>query len=314
MIIECNTASLDERKRTEIWREKVFCAYGSVKVELMDRGENLYGQLRSGQRDQFRFNSLRYRGQSHHRTPADIARLSQEYITLTRPYTGRLHVNYGNSDCVLEPSNIYLFNHATPYFAKPENEYGTTSIAFPASALRQRGLKVQPLHVLPAASHQGLLIGALADQIAASYAAWSDSEFAALSEQMLDLFALLFGQKVNASAQGESSVRAAHLHRALACIRANFGDPGLTPSRIALACGISVSYLHNLFRATDTSVEAAVIAERLGQSRKLLADAKHAHLPIGTIAYMCGFSHPAHFSRAFRSSYGCSPREVRDSA
>ena len=34
--------------------------------------------------------------------------------------------------------------------------------------------------------------------------------------------------------------------------------------------------------------------------------------PINQIAYMCGFKSAAHFSRMFRSAYGCSPRDYRD--
>jgi AraC-like DNA-binding protein len=33
-------------------------------------------------------------------------------------------------------------------------------------------------------------------------------------------------------------------------------------------------------------------------------------LQIGDIAYRCGFSTPAHFSRAFRERYGVAPREA----
>lgn len=312
MLIECNTASLDEKKRTEIWREKVHDAYGSVKVELTDQSASLRGELKSGRRAQMRFTSILYSGQSHHRSPADIARLELEYVTLTRPHAGALAVDFGNAQCVLDASKVYLFNHAVPYFATPHHEYGTHAIAFPASALRQRGLKLQPVHVLAASGHQGRLIGALADQLADNYAAWTDAEFSVLSEQMLDLFALLFGQPASAGSHTESSIRSAHRLRALAYIRASYGNPDLTPVKIAHACGVSVGYLHNLFRGAEKSVEASVVGERLNQSKKLLMDVASTHLSIATIAYMCGFSHPSHFSKAFRNSYGCSPRQMRD--
>jgi AraC-like DNA-binding protein len=313
MNIECNTLSLDAKQRIEVWRETVRSAFGSVNVELEQRGDNLFGHLKSGQRDTLRFNSLRYKGQSHRRTPADIAKLQNEYVTLTRPNAGRLSVDYGGMQGVLEPGNLYLFNHAVPYYAKPQNEYGTTSIAFPASALRQRGVKLQPMHVLPASGHQGMLVSALADQMSSSYSQWNDREFSALTEQMLDLLAMLFFNPDSGQSQEESSIRAAHLQRAIAYIRANFGDNELSPAKIAHACGISVSYLHNLFRVTGTSVEAAVITERLEQSKKLLTSPQTMNLAIGTIAYMCGFNHLAHFSRSFRNTFGCTPRELKSS-
>ncbi len=311
MELVCDTQSIDTRDRARVWSETLRSAFGSVNVKLEQRGEPFSGHLKSARRNSLRFNTLRYRGQRHHRTPADIARLQDEYITLTRPNHGRLDIDYGNRQGVLEPSRIYLFNHAVPYLATPRLEYGTSSIAFPASMLRQRGVKVEALHSLPSTGHQGILIATLADQLAANYAQWSEREFSVLSEQLLDLIALFFFADESRQHAGESNVRAMHLQHALVFIDMHFGDANLSPARIAQACGISVSYLYNLFRVTGTTVEAAVIAARLDHSKKLLDSPQNSHLSIGTIAYMSGFSHPAHFSRVFRERFGCTPREVR---
>jgi AraC-like DNA-binding protein len=313
MDIECNTASLDARRRTGVWLDTLRAAFGSVNITSARHGEHLFGQLKSSGRGALRFNELRYGGQCHHRTPANIARLSNEYITLTRPNAGRLEVDYGNARCVLEPGKLYLFNHAVPYFATPSGEYGTRSIAFPASALQQRGVKLDPVQFVQSASRQGVLIGALADQLTTDFSQWNDHEFDVLSGQLLDLIALFYSRPGSAGSNEESSVRAAHLQRALACIRANFGDSALSPAAVAAACGISVGYLHNLFRSTGAGVEATIISERLEHSKQLLLSPRSAHLSIGTIAYMSGFTHPAHFSRAFRDRFGCSARELRAS-
>ncbi|CAN5503359.1 helix-turn-helix domain-containing protein [soil metagenome] len=312
MNIECNTSALNTKDRTEIWCETVRSTYGSITVQPDQRdGENLFGHLTSESRDTMRFNTLRYRGQSHHRTPADIARLSNEYVSLTRPVSGQVHIDYGGKQGVFEPGNLYLYNHAVPYYAKPRGEYVASGIAFPASALRQRGIKLQPMHVIQASSHQGMLVSSLGNQLSANYKDWSDQEFSLLSEQLLDLIALFFRAPKSEHSQEESSVRLAHLQRALAYIRANFGDTNLSPASIAHAGGISVSYLHNLFSVTGTGVESTVISERLEHSKKLLTSSQFMHLPIGTISYMSGFTHQAHFSRAFRQRFGCSPRDFR---
>ncbi|CAN5502826.1 helix-turn-helix domain-containing protein [soil metagenome] len=310
--IECNTSALASGDRAEIWGDTVRAAFGSVNVMTEKHGETLFGHLKSDERDMLRFNSLHYRGQSHHRTPVDIARLKNEYITLTRPNVGKLEIDFGNSKGVLEPGNLYLFNHAVPYYAKPHIEYGTTSIAFPASTLRQRGVKLLPLHVLSMTSRQGSLIHQMADQLTVNYLKWSDQEFSVLTEQLLDLIALFFFTPGSVQTFEESGVRSAHLRRAIHFIQSNFGDPELTPGKIAAACGISVSYLHNLFSSTETSVEATVLSERLEQSKKMLSSVKTGFLSIGAIAYMSGFSHPAHFSRVFRQKVGRTPREFRN--
>lgn len=311
MNIVCDTLALDTKHRTEIWCETVRTAYGSINVHLDERGENLYGHLQSDSRDALRFNSLRYRGQSHQRTPADVARLSNEYVSLTRPTSGQVAISYGGTQSVFEPGKIYLYNHAVPYFATPHGEYAASGIAFPASALRQRGIKLLPMHAITATSHQGILISALADQLSNHYRDWDDQEFTVLTEKFLDLLALFFKAPQSLHSQEETSVRSAHLQRALNYIRSNFGDVSLCPASIAHACGISVSYLHNLFGVTGMSVEATVIMERLEHSKRLLTSPQSMHLPIGTISYMSGFSHQAHFSRTFRQRFGCSPRDFR---
>ena len=43
----------------------------------------------------------------------------------------------------------------------------------------------------------------------------------------------------------------------------------------------------------------------------VLSDPGRLHLPIGTVAFDCGFSGQAHFTNRFRRSFGVTPREYR---
>jgi AraC family transcriptional regulator, positive regulator of tynA and feaB len=54
------------------------------------------------------------------------------------------------------------------------------------------------------------------------------------------------------------------------------------------------------------------IADRTWTRR--LTDPASLHLPIGTLAYDCGFTGQAHVSRRFRDRHGLSPQEYRDAA
>jgi AraC-like DNA-binding protein len=108
------------------------------------------------------------------------------------------------------------------------------------------------------------------------------------------------------------SLSAIKLHsRAVGYIKSNIEDPEITPSRVAQAAGISVSYLHKLFNATGRSVGRCIIEERLIICGKRLRDRSYKNIPISTIAYDAGFNNPAHFSSRFRRRFGVSPREYR---
>src|SRR3546814_9783829 len=82
---------------------------------------------------------------------------------------------------------------------------------------------------------------------------------------------------------------------------------------IAGACGISVRYLHELFRDVGASVGQWIKMQRLNACRDALLDPFNRH-SIGEIAFHWGFSDQAQFSRSFRAQLGVSPRDLRRGA
>lgn len=92
----------------------------------------------------------------------------------------------------------------------------------------------------------------------------------------------------------------------------NLTDPDLSYDRVAECCGISPRYLCYLLKARNTSFSDLVWKNRLPKAREGLVAPGTINYPINQVAYMCGFKSAAHFSRMFRSAYGCSPREYRE--
>ena len=105
--------------------------------------------------------------------------------------------------------------------------------------------------------------------------------------------------------------RDAQRARALHHLQTHLAERDLTPGRVAEACGISLAYLHEVFRDSGRGVEATIFAKRLDRAGVMLRAADHAGSQIATIAYRCGFSDPAHFARAFRRHFGASPSAWR---
>lgn len=94
-------------------------------------------------------------------------------------------------------------------------------------------------------------------------------------------------------------------------IRKLAGDEAVTVRDIAGACGISVRYLQEIFTERDLTVTDFLSNIRLEEARRLLAAGGHGSHSIGEIAYVVGFKSHAHFSRAFKTKYGCSPSALR---
>jgi AraC-like DNA-binding protein len=97
-----------------------------------------------------------------------------------------------------------------------------------------------------------------------------------------------------------------------ASIEEHLGDPEITPEMIAKINFVSTSYLHKLFHKYEgVSMGSWVRAVRLRRCHRDLTDPALADRKIIEIASDWGFPTASHFSRAFRSTYGYSPRELR---
>jgi len=138
----------------------------------------------------------------------------------------------------------------------------------------------------------------------------SVSEQNHLFAQAVNLLALVLEQDEQVLGSHQSHIKTAHLARIERYITAHLGDPLLSPETIAGACGISVRYLHKLFSDTGYSVSEWVRVRRLEAAHRELKQAPEG-VHIGEIAYRCGFSDHARFSRLFRQHYGYAPSELR---
>ncbi|MFC8723499.1 AraC family transcriptional regulator [Kitasatospora sp. NPDC057198] len=101
-----------------------------------------------------------------------------------------------------------------------------------------------------------------------------------------------------------------------AFVQRHLHDPELTPSAIAEAHHISLSYLHRVFteESDGETLAAWIRGRRLARAHHDLADPALRDTPIHVLAARCGIPRPDDFSRAFRSTYGLSPREHRRAA
>ena len=91
----------------------------------------------------------------------------------------------------------------------------------------------------------------------------------------------------------------------------NLTDPELTYIDVAHNCGISPRYLCYVLKASGTSFSKILWSHRLPKAREWLTSPALQSYPIQEIAFMAGFKSAAHFSRMFKSNYGCSPKDFR---
>jgi AraC family transcriptional activator of tynA and feaB len=102
------------------------------------------------------------------------------------------------------------------------------------------------------------------------------------------------------------------VRNALDYIDANLSDPSLDARRVAQKQGVSRRWLDEvLLQTIGTTLAAQIWSRRLSQAAWDLRDCAHASRTVTHIAFSLGFADAAHFARAFKRKYGCSPSEWR---
>jgi AraC-like DNA-binding protein len=102
------------------------------------------------------------------------------------------------------------------------------------------------------------------------------------------------------------------VRRALAFIEANLPDPALSASHVAAEQGISRRRLDELLLMNvGTSLNARIWARRMERAATDLRDARLSSRTVTGIGLSVGFTDAAHFTRAFKRQYQCTPREWR---
>ncbi len=100
-----------------------------------------------------------------------------------------------------------------------------------------------------------------------------------------------------------------YIHEALTYIEHNFQND-ITIEDIAAVCGLNRTYFGKIFKeALGKTPQEFLVNYRMLKAAELL---KLTTLSIGDIGIAVGYANQMHFSRAFKNSYGISPREWRN--
>ncbi|MFK5595863.1 helix-turn-helix domain-containing protein [Methylobacterium sp. HMF5984] len=104
------------------------------------------------------------------------------------------------------------------------------------------------------------------------------------------------------------------IQRAKAYVAANLGDPTLDPSQLAIAMGVSLRRLQQLFQEHGENIGSWIWQRRLELAASRLSDSGCIRPSLAALAYDCGFISQSHFSKRFKDRYGMTPGEYRASA
>jgi len=293
------------------WRQVLYDVYKPQASTVLDRRQ-VGGRIRqwsfgAAEVTDYECSPMRFLREARHVGPG-----CEDHYFISMPYLAgcMMSLTQEGRTARCAPGHMILQHTARPSeLVHPT--VGAIIVRVPGSALRERfrntpgclGLS------LPAVDSAGALVFSLATSLVANATNLAPAVKQAAGESLIDLLAIALEAQAGDLPRSGKAVRDAHYARAERFIQHHFREPDLAPAAVARACGISVGYLHELFRDHGTSVAETIMETRLLAAMRLLRAVVGAPKSVSEVAFHCGFSDAAHFSRRFSRRYGAPPRE-----
>lgn len=243
------------------------------------------------------------------RTPNHIARSRFDHLVLLGVVDGEITaVTAAGPQTIRRGDAVVLdLNQAHTLEARHAEMH---AFVFPRRHARATGYAFGRLHGTPIGPDLG---GILSEHLGLLYRraqAAAEGEIAAVSLASVSYVTTLLSQIfLTAHPDGADPVGSAFL-RACDYIAAHVADPDLSVEALCQAIGVSRAALYRLFK-DEGGVRHYIQEYRLECVRRALLDPRETR-PIQKIAESYGFFESSHFSHAFRRTYGCAARDLRD--
>jgi AraC-like DNA-binding protein len=309
-----DTGEVRDVERVDYWREMVLRLFADVQIAA-PAGPDFHGCMQSTLTDAMRLTRVASAAQSVQRLHRDARDSYEDCYFAVLMLSGTQRMQQDNRRVELHAGDFAVYDGARPHRLDFSDDWSELILSIPRSALNRLVPGMHDLtsrRLLPDSS-AGEVLRSYLQSIALHFPKLRDDELAALSLHALTMIGSTLALDRKAD-EANAGARDAALLRAKMLINTSLGDPCLDAARIAGRLGLSPRYLNRLFNSEQTSLMRYVWNLRLERCRDDLLRAGTGAQRVTDIAQRWGFSDMSHFSRAFKSRFGVSPRDCRGSA
>lgn len=307
-----STESIERTKRYAAWQGAICDVYVHVDVNAEQRSD-YRGFIREARFGAVTMTDVLLSEQKITRRQRHIAKLDKDCYYVQFIQRGKMNVLQAGRTLVSNAGVGAIFSATESYDLECIGEIRSLYLELPREEFAGRFPHDRIPAAATVATSRGL--GRIAAEFCSTLASEGsglDAEVRArLGEELMDVIALALdaGQGDEPSADG--AVQQARLRSVKAWIEDHLTDPDLSLEKIAKNNGISLRYLHYLFRLTDMSASEWIWDRRLQRCYDVLTRADLNHLSVTEVAYRLGFNSSSHFSTVFRRKFGIRPSDLR---
>jgi AraC-like DNA-binding protein len=242
-----------------------------------------------------------------------LAKLDKDCYYVQFIQSGNINVLQSSAALSTNAGTGALFCASEPYDLQCQGKIRSYYLEIPREAFASRFAKDRAPLSATLSTGQGLgrIAVEFCSMLATQGAPLEAPIRARLGEELMDVLALAFDSAHGEEPLSDQAVQKARLRSVKAWIEDHLCEPDLTVEAIAKGNGISLRYLHALFRLEGTSVSHWVWNRRLERSYDMLLKSGHEAQTLTEIAYRVGFNSSSHFSTTFRRKFGIRPSDVK---
>jgi len=312
---DASTADVEPRHRLAYWTDMVCDTYVQLECIPLGKARVIEGEISARRLATLDFTRVNATAQRVCRTPAKIARASEDYFLVSIQSAGEGFVIQDGRTARLGPGDFALYDSTRPYELRFDGAFQQYVLTLPGATLRSALRDTERLTASTVKGDRGaghLMIGMIRT-LAAEIGSLAPESAVAVADSVTQI--LVAGLSTLPAAQREPVSQLTAYHRAAirALIDEHWRDPDFGVADVAQRLRLSPSTLHRAWRGEAMSIADCLWARRLDGARRDLCDPTLSARSVSEIAYGSGFNDAAHFSRAFRARFACSPRDLRES-
>lgn len=308
-----STDNVEARDRLSYWVEAVCNTYVQLDCDTPKFDGPFHGTIEANQLATLGLSRVTSSPQWVKRTPAKIARATEDYFLVSIQTMGRGKIVQDGRAADLSPGDFALYDSTRPYELIFEGPFQQHVLQLPGAVLRSRLRDTQALTARKVSGERGaghLMIGMI-NTLAADIDTLESASVAAIAESVENILVAGLCSLPGASDPAGSQFTSFHLDQIKAYALQRLRDPKLSVNMIAAHLRLSQSTIYRAFAGEPCSLHSWIWNQRLDGAKREICDPAQCHRTITDIAFGFGFSDAAHFSRIFRTRFGCSPRELR---
>jgi AraC-like DNA-binding protein len=242
-----------------------------------------------------------------------IRRSEDDRVKLLMPISGSIASRQDTNEATIGPGSFYITDPTRAYEELIIEDMTFIYMLLPRESIVSEVKSIEKITATPFKRNSAFsrLASDFVHSLCSVRDTIDDNAATHVTSIALDLLNTAFREHVEATPTHRTVHRSTLFAWSKAFIDEHLLDSDLSLSKVALAIGISKSYLGDLLAEGGITFQSYVLRQRLERSAKALVDHRFAHLTIEHVAYDSGFSSSAYFSRAFKEMYGISPRDYR---